>query len=247
MPDIPGTVEGKVNLHRKTRQHQNSFMHIKTRINSNMSIKLDSNTVIGFPNLATWAKLYARLAGPLAASLNRGYCRADREDAVEAAFQKCMWVKDPASYDDPPQTERDWFFELRWQARAYLSHLREHAEVVAEYKESMAEELKDAFAEGHQGSGLDAETFKRALVRALETLRREQDLSRRNLNIYLALEVRGESVKDVARRYRLKENNVYVISHRTRNIVMVYGPDCFRRALGDEGWGAGSSTLPFAA
>ena len=212
-----------------------------------MSIKLDTTTLIGFPTPAMWAKLYTRLFGPLTGSLNHGYCLADREDAVEAAFMKCMWVKDPAAYDNPPQTESDWFYELRWQARGYLSHLKEHAEVVAKYAESKAEELKDAFVEGHQGEGLDAEILRKALARAFVTLRREQDLSRRSIDIYLALEVRGESVKDVARRYGLKENNVYVIFHRTRNIVMVYGPDCFRRALGGEGWGPDSSTLPVAA
>lgn len=212
-----------------------------------MSIKLDSTTIIGFPSLSTWDRLYRKLAGPLAGSLNHGYCLADREDAVEAAFQKCMWVKDPASYDKLPQTESAWFHELRWQARSYLSHMREHAGVVAKYAESMAEELKDVFAEGHQGEGLDAETIRRALVRALKTLRREQDVSRRDLGIYLALEMQGDCAKDVAKRYGLKENNVYQIFHRTRNVVMVYGPDCFRRALENECWGGGGSPLPFAA
>ena len=88
-------------------------------------MKLDSVTVVPFPDSAAWAAFYEKFFGPLVNSLNRAYDLADREDAVEEAFYKLMFKKDRDAYEKVPETESDWFYALRWQARAELSHLRE--------------------------------------------------------------------------------------------------------------------------
>ena len=66
-----------------------------------------------------------------------------------------------------PRTEAEWFGALRWQARRYLSRLRDRGDRHAKYIEEMSGLLDGVFADGHQGAGLDAGTRPRALARAL--------------------------------------------------------------------------------
>ena len=147
-----------------------------------ISMKFDTITIIPFPTSDVWGTFYTKFRHQIINMLNGGYCLADREDAVEASFYKLMHKKDIAAYgENMPQTESDWFWSLYWQARAYLSHLSDRAEVHAKYVERTAKTLEDAFACGHQGEALDREIIGRALVRALETLKAELDISRRNL------------------------------------------------------------------
>ena len=72
-----------------------------------------------------WAELYTKFCSKLVNGLNSHYCFADREDAVEFAFDKLMHRKDAAAYGEKyPQSEKDWFWHLHWQARSFLAHLR---------------------------------------------------------------------------------------------------------------------------
>ena len=199
-------------------------------------IKLDSTTTVPFPSQAEWAAYYDKFRKALVNSINSRYCLADREDAVEEAFHKLMHKKDIEAYGDKkPQTEADWFYNLRWQARAYLSHLKERVERHAKYVEHAAEALADMFEWGHQGEMMDSEIRTRALVRALEEFREEQDLSRRNLKVYTLLEMGKKSVKELAKYYGTTENNIYAIKFRTGRLLRKYGPRCFARALQREG------------
>ena len=198
-------------------------------------MKLDSVTVVPFPDSAAWAAMHVKFFSLLVASLHHAYGLADREDAVEEAFYKLMFKKDRAAYEKEPETECDWFYALRWQARSELSHRREDAERHARYVEAASKALADVFACGHQGEAMDAEIRSRALVRALEMLRMEQDISRRDIDIYMRIEKREMSGRELARRYRITEDNVYVIKHRVGRLLRKYGPRCFERALGREG------------
>ena len=100
---------------------------------------LDSTTVVPFPDSAAWAAIYAKMRRPLVNSLNRDYCLADREDAVEEAFHKLMHKKDAEAYgENMPQTEADWFGALRWQAKSFLSHMKERSARHAKYVERAA-------------------------------------------------------------------------------------------------------------
>ena len=66
---------------------------------------------------------------------------------------------------------------------------------------------------------------------ALDMLREEQDISRRDLSIYLALQMRGESAKVVGVRHSVSSNNAAVIKFRIGRLLRKYGPRCFERAL----------------
>ena len=199
-------------------------------------MKLDSVTVVPFPDSAAWAAFYEKFFGPLVNSLNHAYGLADRQDAVEEAFYKLMFKKDRDAYEKEPGTESDWFHALRWQARAELSHRRERDERHAKYVEEAAKALADVFACGHQGEEMDAELRSRALVRALEMFRKEQDISRRDLYIYTAIETGEVSGRELATRYHTTPDNVYVIKYRVGRLLRKYGPRCFERALKKEGY-----------
>lgn len=206
-------------------------------------MKLDSISVVPFPDSAAWAAFHEKFFSPLVNSLNHAYCLADREDAVEEAFYKLMFKKDRDAYEKEPETEKDWFYALRWQARAALSHRREREERHAEYVEEAAKALADVFACGHQGEEMDAEIRSSALVRALETFRKEQDISCRDLNIYVAIQTGEASGQELAARYRITSDNVYVIKYRVGRLLQKHGPRHFERALKREGY----SSFAFAA
>ena len=199
-------------------------------------MKLDTVTVVPFPDSAAWAAYYEKFFGPLVNSLNRAYGLADRQDAVEEAFYKLMFKKDRDAYEKEPGTESDWFHALRWQARAELSHRRERDERHAKYVEEAAKALADVFACGHQCEDMDAELRSRALVRAMETLRKEQDISRRDLDIYTGIETGEVSGRELATRYHTTSGNVYVIKYRVGRRLRKYGPRCFERAIKKEGY-----------
>ena len=199
-------------------------------------MKLDSVTVVPFPDSAAFGAMHEKFFEPLVNSLNHAYSFADREDAVEEAFYKLMFKKGRDAYEKEPETESDWFYALRWQARAELSHRRENAERHAKYVEEAAKALADVFACGHQGEDMDAEIRSRALVRALEMFRKDQDVSRRDLEIYTGIETGEVSGRELATRYRLTSGNVYVIKYRVGRLLRKYGPRCFEQALKKEGY-----------
>jgi len=199
-------------------------------------MKLDSVTVVPFPDSAAWAAFYEKFFGPLVNSLNHAYGLADRQDAVEEAFYKLMFKKDRDAYEKEPGTESDWFHALRWQARAELSHRRERDERHAKYVEEAAKALANVFACGHQGEEMDAEIRSRALVRALEMFRKDQDVSRRDLEIYTGIETGEVSGRELATRYHTTSDNVYVIKYRVGGLLRKHGPRCFERALKKEGY-----------
>ena len=185
-----------------------------------------------FPSCSTWGAIYGKYRAKLVSSLNSAYCLADREDAVEYAFNKLMNKKDPAAYFGKMSNSVDgWVKALYWQARSYLSHMRAHSQVHAKFVEKMADELKNAFAPISQGVLLDAGVYSYALTSALDAFRREQDVSRRNLEIYLGVVTNKASVKDLAKKFKITENNVYAIKFRVGKLLAKYGKHYFQAAL----------------
>ncbi len=192
---------------------------------------LDATTPVAYPNREVWGKFYVKFRLALVNSLSSRYSYADREDAVEEAFHKLMHIKSREAYgENLPDTEAKWFSALYWQARSKLSHMRERFERHAEYVERAAQELAGLFASGFQGMMMDSELESRALVRALEMFRDEQDVSRRDLDIYVR-RMTGESAKAVAARHGITPNNVDQIKYRMGILLRKYGPCCFERAL----------------
>ena len=118
----------------------------------------------------------------------------------------------------------------------FLSRIKERAERHSRYVEAMSKALAGIFACGHQGEEMDAGISTRALVRALETFRKEQDVSRRDLVIYVGIETGAVSGMELAKRYQLTAETVYVIKHRMGHLLRKHGPRCFERAIRREGY-----------
>ena len=88
---------------------------------------------------------------------------------------------------------------------------------------------------------MDSELKSRALVCTLEMFREEQDVSRRDLAVYIR-RMHGESAKAVASRYGITSNNVDQIKYRMGILLRKHGPRCFERALRVETCSLGSGS-----
>ena len=199
---------------------------------TNNKKNIDIGDIKGLPDMETWAAIYSNNRERIVKMLNHGYCLADREDAVEDAFDVLMHRRDAAAYgDDLPRTEKEWVNKLFWRARAYLSHFKDRAERHAKYVERLAKELQDEFVPCTQGFGLDFETYTRALYLAIEMFSDEQDVSPRDMDIYVGLETKSASGKKLAELHDTTAGNAYVIKSRVGELIRKYGPDCFNRAL----------------
>ena len=179
-----------------------------------------------------WGGIYKKFCSKLVNGLNSHYCLADREDAVEFAFDKLMHRKDIEAYGEKyTQCEDDWLSHLHWQARSFLSRIRCRSERHAKYVEFASQELENLFAPGLQGLAMDAETRQDALVRALEIFKTEQDVSFRDFRVFVLRERFQIPAKEVAARLGISLENVNVIKHRISKHLKKYGPDCYARAL----------------
>ena len=191
-----------------------------------------SNENIDFPTSNVWGELYSKFRKQLMAKLSSYYCLADREDAVESAFYKLMNKKDKEAYGDKmPKSENGWFWALYWQAKSYLSHMREHGVVHTKYVEEIAKELENVFAPGYFGDFLDNEVYSKALALALDSFRKDQDISRRNLQIYISATAEKVPAKVLAAKFKISEDNVYVIKFRVGKLLEKHGKKYFQAAL----------------
>lgn len=211
---------------------------IKAR-HEKLNIILDDRTPVEFPDESVWAYYYGKFRDQLMSILKRhSPSVSDVEDAVEEAFHKLMHKKDRISYGDSmPTTEKDWFWTLYWQSRAYLSHLKDRGAVHAKYVERIAVELKDAFADCNEMFRcMDDSILTRALVRALETLKDEQDISRRNFEVYVSCVAGHKESRDVAAKFGISPNNVDQIKWRVGRLIRKYGPRHFEAAICHEAY-----------
>ena len=198
-----------------------------------MGMKNKNNKKMILDNEA-WGGIYKKFRAKLVNGLNGHYCLADREDAVEFAFDKLMHRKDIEAYGEKyPQCESDWLSHLHWQARSFLSRIRCRSERHAKYVEFASQELENMFAPGLQGLAMDAETRQDALARALEIFKSEQDISFRGFKVFILRERFQIPAKEVAARLGISLENVNVIKHRIGKLLKKHGPDCYARALGE--------------
>lgn len=194
-------------------------------------MKFDAKSIVDFPTFAVWGKYYSKFRGELLQMLSR-YNPVDREDAVEFAFDKLMNRKSKESYGEKvPSTEHEWFWALYWQAKSYLGHKAEHEAVHERYVNKMGGDEDNTLIFGWQGDSLDKETYREALPLALNSLIKEHHLDRQKMEVFIASEVYGESVKMVAEKYGLTENNVYQIKFRVGKILRKYGKKYLLDAL----------------
>lgn len=202
-----------------------------------LSIILDYRTIVDYPDESIWAYYYKKFRDQLIAILmHHGPSIFDIEDAVEESFHKLMHKKDRISYgDNMPKTESGWFWGLYWQSRAYLSHLKDRGEVHAKYLERIAVELKDAFADCNEMFRcMDADIRTRALARALGTLKDEQDISRRNFEVYVSSVAGHMGSKEIAAKFGITPNNVDQIKWRVGRLIRKHAPRHFEEALRHE-------------
>jgi hypothetical protein len=191
-----------------------------------------SNKNIDFPTCNVWGELYSKFRKQLMAKLSSYYCLADHEDAVESAFDKLMNKKGKEAYGDKmPKTEEGWFWALYWQSKSYLSHMREHGVVHARYVEEMAKELENVFDPGYAGEFLDDEVYSKALSSALDSFRKDRDISCRNLQIYISATAEKISAKVLAAKFKISEENVYVIKFRVGKLLEKHGKKYFQAAM----------------
>ena len=102
------------------------------KIKKESKMKLDSVTVVPFPDSAAFGAMYEKFFGLLVNSLNHAYSFADREDAVEEAFYKLTLphyvrqrICDQALRRTPPPQVRPSLFRTRPQERGlHLIHVR---------------------------------------------------------------------------------------------------------------------------
>lgn len=202
-----------------------------------MTLTFDDTAVIDIPNSDAWGALYEKFRAALVDKLNHCYSLEDREDAVEHAFEKMMHKTGGNSGGERMlRTESGWFFSLRWQARSYLSHLKERGDVHARYVDFALGECGDGFVSAGQGDFLDNESRRSALERGFAEFRREQGVSRRNLEIFLAL-VDGEPADSLAEKHNMTKDNIYVVKHRVGRLLNKYANRYFRPAVDGEPYG----------
>ena len=109
--------------------------------------------------------------------------------------------------------------------------MKEHGIVHAKYVEKMSKELEGAFSAGLQGVGMDEKAYHDALTLAMSNLKKDQDLSRRDISIFKAMCMYKKSAKSVAKKHKTTENNAYQINFRVKNIIEKYGKNYFKEAL----------------
>lgn len=202
-----------------------------------MKFTLDDTSVIEFPDFDAWGALYKKFRAVLVDKLNHCYSLEDREDAVEHAFEKMMHKKFCDSCGEKiSKTESGWFYSLKWQARSYLSHLKERGDVHARYIDFAVRECGDGSVPARQGYFLDNESRRSALALGFEKFRQEQGVSRRNLEIYLSL-FNEESIDSLAEKYNMTKDNIYVVKHRIGRLLNNYANRYFKRAVDGEPYG----------
>jgi hypothetical protein len=109
--------------------------------------------------------------------------------------------------------------------------MNERSQIHAKCVEKMAKELEDAFVPANQGVFLDAEVHSRALPLALEIFRKDQDVSLRDLGIYVGFAAKRIPAKIVAKEFNVSDCNVGTIKFRVGNLLAKYGRKCFQTAL----------------
>ena len=187
---------------------------------------LDTETTIEFPTIAKFSEIYDRWNTSLVNALNSKFSRADREDAVQHAFVKLMFDKDSDGYKRVPETERDWYGNLLWQARAFLSHL-------ADSKKTWDEYHKRAYDEGYMTSGtgvictLDDEIESKSAWETLYALCKEANMKDEIVAACIRWWLNDEPSDLVERETGVKANYLYQLRYRIVALLKRNGPSKF--------------------
>ena len=179
---------------------------------------IDDKNKIEFPSVAKFGEFYARWNKSLVNALNGKFSLADREDAVQHAFMKLMFHKKAEDYKHLPETERDWFGNFLWQARAYLSNLAKSKKVWEGYH-------KCAYNEGYLTSGsgkfctIDDEVKTKSVWDTLYSLCKEANIRDELVEACVRWWINNESSDLVEKETGIKANHLYQIRFRIKKLL----------------------------
>lgn len=140
---------------------------------------------------------------------------------------KLMFAKDEDHYTRVPRTESDWYGNLLWQARAYLSHL-------ADSKKTMDKYHRKAYADGYLTSRavryctIDDEIAAKTAWETLYALCKEANLKEESVKACVRWWLNGEPSDAVERETGIKANYLYQLRYRICALLEKKGPARFR-------------------
>lgn len=182
---------------------------------------------VSFPTNEKWGEFYGAWRDDLVKSLGAGHAEGDCEDAVEYAFQKLIH-KQRKEYGHVPETEAEWRNCVRWQAKAYLSHLYESRGVWSEYHRQAAFETQ-INAKGVAICNIDRDVRASAAFRTLRELCREAGMKDYYVEAYVRWYLNGEPSARVAADYHTNPNNLYAIRFKIEGLLAGKGRERFKR------------------
>jgi len=184
--------------------------------------KLNATDKIAFPDINAWASFFERWHDKLVDGLDGRFPKADREDAVARAFVKLMAKPEAAYEGHAPETEKDWYGNIRWQAKACLSH-------VAVSRDTWEKYHRQATEEGYLTSsvpgfnGLDLSVRNAALRRTLDELCDEAGIKPANVAAYVRWYLEGNPSDEVAEAFGTTANNLHAIRFRIEKLLRKKG------------------------
>lgn len=190
-----------------------------------MKIRLDDANVLEFPSTQKWAEFFEGWFDSIVDSLDARFARADREDAVVGAFVKLM-AKPKSEYGHVPETERDWYGNVVWQAKAGLSRMKVSRETWGRHHEKAALEGRLA-PKGVSYCGIDERVRDKAAFETLEKLCAGAKMKRTNVEAYVRWHLFGEPCDKVAESYGTNPNNLYAIRYRIEKLLANSGPEVY--------------------
>lgn len=181
-------------------------------------IKLNSVDKVAFPTSEKWGEFYAAWFDSLVESLGTMHSACDREEAVANAFVKLMGYSEE-DYASVPDTEKDWWGCIRWQAKADLSHVYESRVTREKYHKLATDERQLMGGNGVSYCGIDSEVGGKAAFETLYGLCREAKMKPENVEAYVRWYLNGENSDEVSRDLGITVNNLYMIRFRIEKLL----------------------------
>lgn len=189
--------------------------------------KLNGTDKIEFPGFEAWSGFFKKWHDSLVKGLDHKFSLADREDAVSQAFVKLMAKPESVYEGDIPQTEKGWYGNIYWQAKACLSHMAEARDTWVPYHRQATEEgYLTAPVRGF--NHLDLEVRNAALHRTLDELCDEAGMKPANVAAYVRWYLEDEPSEKVAESFGMTANNLHAIRFRIEKLLKRKGAERFR-------------------
>lgn len=148
-----------------------------------------------------------------------------REDAVLSAFTKAM-EKPAETFKRIPETERQLFTYLRYQAMGELSHIHRKRDTRRRHEKGAFDLICLKRELEMKGRRQQADGFGRS---TLFSLAKEAGVKADNLRAYVECYLNDEPSEKVARRYGITTNNLYAICHRIEKLLKEKGPERYEK------------------